>query len=90
MSDSNKYALVLHVAGGSEPLVYALSEAAAMNLADRLPKLMMSGAVDSPELEDGGTVSINFAHVVSAHFDEKPPMSHFYGSKSRNNHGFGK
>jgi hypothetical protein len=90
MSDSNKYALVLHVVGGSEPLVYALSEGAALNLADRLPKLMMSGAVDSPELENGGTVSINFAHVVSAHFDAMPPLSHYYGSGNRSKHGFGK
>lgn len=90
MNEANKYALVLHVTGGSDPLVYALSEAAAMNLADRLPKLMTSGAVDSPELENGGTVSINFAHVVSAHFDEMPPLSHYYGSKNRSKHGFGK
>jgi hypothetical protein len=89
MTDPAKNALVLHLAHGGEPLVYALSEAAARNLEPRLSKLLMSGGVDSPELQDGGTVSINFGHVVSAHFDQFPPLSHIYGGKHRQR-GFGK
>jgi len=48
-----KQALVLHVAGATEPLVFALSERGAKSLANRLPALMNSGGVDTPELADG-------------------------------------
>ena len=89
MSDS-KRALVLHVAGGGEPLVFALSERGAKSLVNRLPTLMNSGGVDSPELADGSTVSINFAHVVSAHLDEPPPLGRVYGSVTHRGHGFKK
>jgi hypothetical protein len=80
MTDSRKNALVLHVATGGEPLVYALSVAEAKELAGRLQTLMTTGAVVTPELEDGSKVAINFAHIVTAHFDELPPMSRVYGA----------
>jgi hypothetical protein len=60
--------------------VYALSVAATKSLAGRLKTLMSSGAVDTAELEDGDKVTINFRHVVTAHFDELPPLSRVYGS----------
>ena len=87
MSDA-KRALVLHIAGGGEPLVFALSERGAKHLVARLPTLMNSGGVDSPELADGSTVSINFGHVVSAHLDELPPLGRVYGSITHRGHGF--
>ena len=89
MNDS-KRALVLHIVGGGEPLVFALSERGAKSLAVRLPTLMNSGGVDSPELADGSTVSVNFAHVVSAHLDELPPLGRVYGSVTHRGHGFNK
>ena len=89
MSDS-KRALVLHIAGGSEPLVFALSERGAKSLLSRLPTLMNSAGVDSTELADGSTVSINFGHVVSAHLDELPPLGRVYGSVTHRGHGFNK
>ncbi len=89
MSDSKK-ALVLHVAGGSEPLVFALSEREAKSLLGRLPTLMNSGGVDSPELADGSTVSINFGHVVSAHLDDLPPLGRVYGAVTHRGQGFNK
>ena len=87
MSDS-KRALVLHVAGGGEPLVFALSDKGAKSLTNRLGPLMNSGGVDSPELADGSTVTINFGHVVSAHLDELPPLGRVYGSITHRGRGF--
>jgi hypothetical protein len=87
MSDA-KRALVLHVAGSGEPLVFALSDRGAKSLASRLGALMNSGGVDSPELADGSTVAINFGHVVSAHLDELPPLGRVYGSVTHRGHGF--
>ncbi|ALG05694.1 hypothetical protein [Kibdelosporangium phytohabitans] len=88
MSEPKKNALVLHLASGGEPLVYALSPAAAEDLASRLPTVLTSGAVDAPELEDGATVAINFAHIATAHFDELPPLSRVYGSAAKSGRGF--
>lgn len=87
MSDS-KRALVLHVAGSGDPLVFALSEKGAKSLMNRLGALMNSGGVDTPELADGSTVTINFGHVVSAHLDQLPPLSRVYGSVTQRGHGF--
>jgi hypothetical protein len=83
-----KQALVLHVTGAAEPLVFALSERAAKSLAARLPALMNSGGVDAPELADGSTVAVNFGHVVSAHLDNLPPLGRVYGSVTHRGHGF--
>lgn len=88
MSEPKKNALVLHLASGGEPLVYALSVAAAKDLAGRLQTLMTSGAVDTPELEDGARVTINFSHIATAHFDELPPLSRIYGSAAKAGRGF--
>jgi hypothetical protein len=85
-----KRALVLHVAGSGDPLVFALSDRGAKTLASRLPTLMNSGGVDTPELADGSTVAVNFAHVVSAHLDELPPLGRVYGSVTHRGHGFNK
>jgi hypothetical protein len=85
-----KRALVLHFTGGGEPLVYALSERGAKSLSGRLGPLMNSGQVDTPELADGSTVSINFGHVVAAHLDELPPLGRVYGAVSHRAHGFNK
>lgn len=80
MTEPKKNALVLHLASGGEPLVYALSVASAKEVQAKLNKLLSTGAVESPELEDGAKVTINFAHVATAHFDELPPLSRVYGS----------
>lgn len=87
MSEAKKNALVLHLASGGEPLVYALADDSAQALAGRLHTLMTSGGVDNPQLEDDSKVTINFAHVASAHFDELPP-TRVYGSAKRGPRGF--
>jgi hypothetical protein len=83
-----KRALVLHIAGGGEPVVFALSEAGASDLAQRLPQLLKDGEVHAPELADGSVVAVNFAHVVTAHLDELQPLARVYGSGQARKHGF--
>jgi hypothetical protein len=75
-----KRALVLHLSHGGEPLVFALSTKSAEDLDSRLTKLVAGGQVDSAELADGSSVSINFTHVATAHLDELPPLARVYGS----------
>lgn len=87
MADS-KRALVLHLVGGGEPLVFALSEEGAADLDKKLPDLLGSGQVGRPKLADGSTVVVNFAHVVTAHLDELPPLTRVYGSDLPKKHGF--
>jgi hypothetical protein len=87
MTDS-KRALVLHLSGGGEPLVFALSEEGVREMDERLPDLLGSGAVGRPKLADGSTVVVNFAHVVTAHLDLLPPLTRVYGSDQPKKHGF--
>lgn len=79
---------MLHVSHGGEPLVFELSTKSVQDLETRLPKLLASGQVDSAELADGNTVSINFLHVVTAHLDDLPPLARVYGSGQPKKHGF--
>ena len=87
MADS-KRALVLHLAGGGEPLVFALSDEGAADLEKKLPDLLGAGQVARPQLADGSSVVVNFAHVVTAHLDELPPLTRVYGSGVPKKHGF--
>lgn len=86
--NESKHALVLHVTGVGEPLVFALSDKGAKSLTGRMGALLNSGAVDSVELADGSAVAINFGHVVSAHLDQLPPLGRVYGSVTHRGHGF--
>ncbi len=86
----HKRALVLHLAGVAEPLVFALSDKGAKSLLGRIGPMLNSGAVDSLELADGSAVAINFGHVVSAHLDDLPPLGRIYGSVTHRGHGFAK
>jgi hypothetical protein len=83
-----KRALVLHLSGGGEPLVFALSDEGARDLDSRLTQLLTEGLVHAPELSDGSTVAVNFGHVVTAHLDELPPLARVYGSGKPQKHGF--
>jgi len=82
-----KHALVLHLNGSGESVVFALSEEDARELAPRLPQLLSAAKVDTVNLADGSAVAVNFAHVVTAHLDELPPNARVYGAQPRK-HGF--
>ncbi len=87
MSDP-KRALVLHLAGGGEPVVFALSEDGATDLTARLEQLVREGLVFAPALADGSAVAVNFSQVVTAHVDELPSNARVYGSGKPRVHGF--
>lgn len=82
MSES-KQALALHVVGGSEPILVAVSDEKARDLETRLPKMIEGGAVESVETANGASFVVNFAHVVAAHIDAAPPLGQLYGSPKR-------
>ncbi|MBM7771197.1 hypothetical protein JOD54_001401 [Actinokineospora baliensis] len=84
-----RHALFLHLSSGGEPLIFSLSERSAKSLGPRLPVLMASGGVDTPELADGTSAAINFGHVASAHLDSLPAHVRVYGTPSNRTHGFG-
>jgi hypothetical protein len=83
-----KHALVLHLTGSSEPVVFALSEEGARELAPKLVQLLTEGAVHAPALADGSTVAVNFANVVTAHLDTVQPNARIYGNAQPRRHGF--
>ena len=87
MSDA-KRALVLHLAGASEPAVFAVSEDGARELQPRLAQLLTNGSVHAQTLADGSTMAVNFAHVVTAHVDELPAHARVYGNGPARQHGF--
>ncbi|HEX6357494.1 hypothetical protein [Actinophytocola sp.] len=87
MADS-KRALVLHLQGGGEPVVFALADDSANDLEPRLAQLLTEGQVHAAALADGSSVAVNFAHVVTAHLDELPPLARVYGSGQPRKHGF--
>jgi hypothetical protein len=83
-----KRALVLHLSGGGEPVVFALSEEGAADLAQRLEQLVREGQVHAPALADGSSVAVNFGLVVTAHLDDLPSNARVYGSGKPRVHGF--
>jgi len=83
-----KRALVLHLAGGGEPVVFALSVEGGNDLESRLTQLLTEGLAHPLGLADGSTAVVNFAHVVTAHLDELPPRARVYGSNTERKHGF--
>jgi hypothetical protein len=87
MANPNR-ALVLHLVGGGEPVVYALSEEGASDLAPKLTQLLSEGRVYAPALADGTTVAMNFGHVVTVHLDELPSHARVYGNGQPRRHGF--
>jgi hypothetical protein len=83
-----KPALVLHLVGGGEPVVFALSADGARELESKLSQLLADGQVHAAGLANDSTVTVNFAHVVTAHLDELPPLARVYGSGQPRKHGF--
>lgn len=83
-----KRALVLHLAGANEPVVFALSDDAARDLEPELTQLLRDGSIHAPTLADGSTVAVNFSHVVTAHLDEVEPNARIYGNAKPRRHGF--
>ena len=65
-----KPALVLHLATGGEPLLFALPTEGVGELSTRLSELVRTGAVETVKTKEGSDVTINFAHIAVAYTDD--------------------
>ncbi|RSD25816.1 hypothetical protein [Amycolatopsis eburnea] len=74
-----KPALVLHLATGGEPLLFALTTDESAKLTGRLTQLVKSGAVETVTTKDHSAVAINFAHVAAAYVDDLTRKSTVFG-----------
>jgi hypothetical protein len=74
-----KPALVLHLATGGEPLLFALTTEESGKLAGRLAQLVKAGAVETVTTKDHAEVAINFAHVAAAYVDDLTRKSAVFG-----------
>ncbi len=78
-----KRALILHLTSGAEPLYIAVPAESAEDLAGKLPELVRKGDVTTVLTENGGSMVINFHHVVAAHVDAVSGLSAGFGSAPR-------
>jgi hypothetical protein len=74
-----KPALVLHLATGGEPLLFALTTEESGKLAGKLVQLVRSGSVETVTTKDHSEVAINFAHVAAAYVDDLTRKSTVFG-----------
>jgi hypothetical protein len=74
-----KPALVLHLAAGGEPLLFALPPEESAKLAGRLLQLVKSGAVETVVTKDDSKVTINFGHVAAAYIDDLQRKGKVFG-----------
>lgn len=78
-----RQALVLHLAGGGEPVWVAVSGETAEELAPRLADLVMTGGIETVTAADGHRAVVNFHHVAFAMIVPPPPLASTYGNLSR-------
>lgn len=78
MTDT-KPALVVHLASGGEPLLFALPDEGLPELASRLPLWLEHGATESVQTKDDFRISINFAHVAVAYIDDLQRKGKVFG-----------
>ncbi len=74
-----KPALVLHLATGGEPLLFALTTEESAKLTGRLTQLVRAGAVETVTTKDHSEVAVNFAHVAAAYVDDLTRKSTVFG-----------
>jgi hypothetical protein len=74
-----KPALVLHLATGGEPLLFALTTEESGKLAGKLAQLVKTGAVVTVTTKADSVVAINFAHVAAAYIDDLNRKSTVFG-----------
>jgi hypothetical protein len=74
-----KLALVVHLATGGEPLVFALTDEVAEDLEVRLPALLQHGKTESVRTKEDSRVNVNFAHVAVAYVDDLQRRGKVFG-----------
>ncbi|HEY3470829.1 MAG TPA: hypothetical protein VGL47_37235 [Amycolatopsis sp.] len=77
-----KPALVLHLATGGEPLLFALTTDESEKVAGKLAHLLKTGAVETVTTKDDKVVAVNFAHVAAAYVDDLTRKSTVFGMHS--------
>lgn len=80
--------LVLHIAGVDQPVHIALDPAQAESLGPDLAVMMAAGEARALTTADGGQVTVNFAHVATAHIEAARSDNNAYGAPARST-GFG-
>lgn len=78
MADT-KPALILHLASGGEPLVFALTTEDAEELSSKLHLLLEHGSVEAVKTKENTKVVINFAHVAAAYVDDLQRSGKVFG-----------
>ncbi|WP_158888553.1 hypothetical protein [Amycolatopsis anabasis] len=78
MADT-KPALILHLAAGGEPLVFALPTEEETDLESKLAKFLKAGSVETFRTKEGAEVTVNFAQVAVAYVDDLQRKSKVFG-----------
>jgi hypothetical protein len=78
-----KRALVLHLAGSSGPLYFAVTEDVGRELTEQLPELVRLGSTQIITMLDGTTAVVNFSQVATAHVGPLPQIADVYGNTHR-------
>lgn len=71
-----KPALVVHLAAGGEPLLFALSAEESDRVGKDLSHFVRTGSVQTT---DDSTVAINFSHVAAAYIDDLNRKNKVFG-----------
>ena len=74
-----KPALVLHLATGGEPLIFALPGEDVDELAKKLHILLEHGSVETIQTKEDPKVTVNFAHVAVAYIDDLQKKGKVFG-----------
>lgn len=72
-------ALVLHLATGGEPLVFAVTGEEADDLAKKLHLLLERGSVETVRTKEDTAVVVNFAHVAAAYIEDLQRKGKVFG-----------
>ena len=76
-------ALALHLAGGREPLLIAISGEMTDELTGSLVGLLRKGDVETVTAADGSAVVVNFGQVQAAHIEVVKGLMQIYGTPPR-------
>jgi hypothetical protein len=74
-----KPALVLHLAAGGEPLLFALPPADVPELNKKLRLLLEHRSVEPVRTSDGSTVYVNFGEVAAAYINDLQRKHRVFG-----------
>lgn len=78
MADT-KPALVLHLPNAVEPLIFALNDEDADEIAKKLHLLLEHGSVETIQTKEDTKVTVNFAHVAVAYVEDLQKKGKVFG-----------